>query len=90
MPVGSLHFTLPRLVFYAHVYALNTPVDAQIKFEASFLQKQNLRRLTDFTKAHLPFRFLETSPLAMVNGHLHLRKAVTSRPVSSVGRASDF
>ena len=67
----SLHFKLPRLVFYAWVYAFITPGDAQIKFEASFLQKQNQRRLTDFTKAHLLFRFLEISPLAMVNGHLH-------------------
>ena len=67
----SLHFKLPRLVFYTWVYAFITPGDAQIKFEASFLQKQNQRRLTDFTKAHLLFRFLEISRLAMVNGHLH-------------------
>ena len=67
----SLHFKLPRLVFYAWVYAFITPGDAQIKFEASFLQKQNQRRLTDFTKALLLFRFLEISRLAMVNGHLH-------------------
>ena len=67
----SLHFKVPRLVFYACVYAFITPGDAQIKFEASFLQKQNQRRLTDFTKGHLLFRFLETSRLAMVNGNLH-------------------
>ena len=44
------------------VYSYN----AWWRTETTFLPKQKQGRLTDLTKAHFPFCFLKTSPLAMV------------------------
>ena len=56
---------ITQLVFYACVYTLITLGDVQIKFETTFVQKQKQGRLTDLTKAHLPFLCFETSRLAI-------------------------
>ena len=73
--------------------ALITLGDVEIKFEPAFLQNQNQRRLTDLTKAPLPFsEKKKTSRLATVHviDVFLTVKLSMSRPVSSVGRASDF
>ena len=52
---------ITQLVVYGCVYTLITLGDVQIKFETTFVQKQKQGRLTDLTKAHLPFLCFETS-----------------------------